>query len=104
MAENNKIAFLFGAGVEVDYGFPLGGELSLRLLISKEIDKGLKDKISRMLSDGKISKTKYFTIADLRKIGKSIIKNRQDEIEQFSRRHGGILPHAALPRSHLAKW
>ena len=83
MAENNKIAFLFGAGVEVDYGFPLGGELSLRLLISKEIDKGLKDKISRMLSDGKISKKKYFTIADLRKIGKSIIKNRQDEIEKF---------------------
>lgn len=83
MAENKKIAFLFGAGAEVDYGFPLGGELSLKLLTSKEIDKGLKDKISRMLSDVKFTKKKYFTIAELRKIEKSIIKNRQNEIENF---------------------
>ena len=40
---NVKAAFLFGAGVEVDYGFPLGGELAVKLLSSDEVDKNAKD-------------------------------------------------------------
>ena len=37
VSKDVKAAFLFGAGVEVDYGFPLGGELAVKLLSSDEI-------------------------------------------------------------------
>ena len=80
---NVKAAFLFGAGVEVDYGFPLGGELAVKLLSSDEIDKNAKDMVAQMLGLNSISNKKYFSRIDLKKIEKSMINNRQEEIKNY---------------------
>ena len=80
---NVKAAFLFGAGVEVDYGFPLGGELAVKLLSSDEIDKNAKDMVAQMLGLNSISNKKYFSRTDLKKLEKSMINNRQEEIKNY---------------------
>lgn len=78
-----KAAFLFGAGVEVDYGFPLGGELAVKLLSSDGIDKNAKDMVAQMLGLNSISNRKYFSSTDLKKLEKSMINNRQEEIKNY---------------------
>lgn len=80
---NVKAAFLFGAGVEVDYGFPLGGELAVKLLSSDGIDKNAKDMVAQMLGLNSISNRKYFSSTDLKKLEKSMINNRQEEIKNY---------------------
>ena len=83
VSKDVKAAFLFGAGVEVDYGFPLGGELAVKLLSSDEIDKNAKDMVAQMLGLNSISKKKYFSSTDLKKLEKSMINNRQEEIKNY---------------------
>ena len=83
VSKDVKAAFLFGAGVEVDYGFPLGGELAVKLLSSDEIDKNAKDMVAQMLGLNSISNKKYFSRTDLKKLEKSMINNRQEEIKNY---------------------
>lgn len=83
VSKDVKVAFLFGAGVEVDYGFPLGGELAVKLLSSDEIDKNAKDMVAQMLGLNSISNRKYFSSTDLKKLEKSMINNRQEEIKNY---------------------
>ena len=83
VSKDVKAAFLFGAGVEVDYGFPLGGELAVKLLSSDEIDKNAKDMVAQMLNLNSISNKKYFSRTDLKKLEKSMINNRQEEIKNY---------------------
>ena len=80
---NVKAAFLFGAGVEVDYGFPLGGELAVKLLSSDEIDKNAKDMVAQMLGLNSISTKKYLSRTALKKLENSMINNRQEEIKNY---------------------
>ena len=83
VSKDVKAGFLFGAGVEVDYGFPLGGELAVKLLSSDEIDKNAKDMVAQMLGLNSISNKKYFSRTDLKKLEKSMINNRQEEIKNY---------------------
>lgn len=83
VSKDVKVAFLFGAGVEVDYGFPLGGELAVKLLSSDGIDKNAKDMVAQMLGLNSISNRKYFSSTDLKKLEKSMINNRQEEIKNY---------------------
>lgn len=84
MGKQNSLGFFFGAGAEVDYGFPNGSEFAVNIINPcKEVlsaarkdyeDFGFKDYYGNFLRTSSV---------DFRKICESMVENRESEIKKM---------------------
>lgn len=81
MAEN-KIGFFFGAGTEIEYGFPTGAKFAIRIMNPSNVLNKAKDDYKN-LGYKKYGDFLKLSSADVQKVCESMIENRKNEIKNL---------------------